>query len=185
MLSQYALRIPLTGFALDAIILSLREWDRKSELSCDRAEALVTQNPDTVIHTLMKMTGGSDIEQMDLGEFIKQAEEYANNDSALDSLHKVINTMYMTHPFPVIRVVELINWVRSGEYDRILSGDFQNQEKNHFENVKDTAKTYKESFEKNSTIPVEEMEEMIGKVRQSADDIAKFAKNFFDAFAKR
>ena len=29
-----------------------------------------------------------------------------------------------THPFPVRRVSELLRWVRSGNYDRILRGDY-------------------------------------------------------------
>lgn len=180
-LSQYAFQIPLTGLALEALILSLREWDRKSELSADRAEALVTQNPDTVIRALMKMTGGNMVEEMDLGEFIKQAEEYKNLNSALDNVHKVLNTLYLTHPFPVMRVMELISWVRSGEYDGILNGSYKNQTKSHFDNIKDTAKSYQKDFE-NSVKP---MEDVVGQMRDSAEDIARKAKEMFDNLNKK
>jgi Zn-dependent protease with chaperone function len=181
MLSQYAFQIPLTGLALEALILALREWDRKSELSADRAEALVTQNPDTVIRALMKITGGNMVEEMDLGEFIKQAEEYTNRQNALDSVHKVLNTLYLTHPFPVIRVMELINWVRSGDYDNILNGSYKNQTKSHFDNVKDTAKSYQKEFENT----VKPMEDIMEQMRDNAEDIARKAKEMFDNLNKK
>ena len=30
----------------------------------------------------------------------------------------------LTHPYPVRRVHELMKWVRSGEYDRIINGEY-------------------------------------------------------------
>jgi hypothetical protein len=33
-------------------------------------------------------------------------------------------TLGRSHPFPVIRVAELRNWVDSGDYDRIMSGEY-------------------------------------------------------------
>jgi Zn-dependent protease with chaperone function len=149
-LSKWAFQIPLTGLALQTLIVALREWDRKSELSADRAEALTTQNPDTVIRSLMKMAGGNRLEDMDLGEFIKQAEEYQNANTISDNLHKLMNTVYMTHPFPVVRVSELINWVRSGEYDAILRGHYTNsrKEQNGFKDFQDAANSYKQELKK-------------------------------------
>ncbi|MCU0389854.1 MAG: M48 family metallopeptidase [Thermoflexibacter sp.] len=179
-LSQLAFQIPLTGLALQAVIVALREWDRKSELSADRAEALTTQNPDTVIRSLMKMAGGNRLEEMDLGEFIKQAEEYQGADTISDNIHKLMNTIYMTHPFPVVRVLELINWVRSGEYDVILRGTYSNhrKEQNGFQDFKDAAKSYQEEFKK-------PMESVISEVKGNVEDIAKKVKEGFDNFTKK
>jgi Zn-dependent protease with chaperone function len=174
-LSKFAFQIPLTGLALQAVIVALREWDRKSELSADRAEALTTQNPDTVIRSLMKMTGGNNLEEMDLGEFIKQAEEYQAADTISDNIHKFMNTIYRTHPFPVIRVLELINWVRSGEYDAILRGNYTNfkKERNGFGDFKDAANAYKEEFKR-------PMEGVVNEVKDSVEDITKKIKDGFD-----
>ena len=33
--------------------------------------------------------------------------------------------LLQTHPFAVRRVSELMKWVRSGEYDRIIAGEFR------------------------------------------------------------
>lgn len=180
-LSKFALQIPLTGLALEAVIVALREWDRKSELSSDRAEALTTQNPDTVIRSLMKMTGGNNLEEMDLGEFIKQAEEYQAADTISDNVHKFLNTIYRTHPFPVIRVLELINWVRSGEYDNILRGNYmhsQKKEQNGFKDFKDATNAYKEEFKK-------PMEGVVNEVKDSVEDIAKKFKDSMDSWKNR
>jgi Zn-dependent protease with chaperone function len=181
MISQYSLQIPLTGLALEALILALREWSRKSELSSDRAEALAVQDPDVVTRSLMKMTGGNMLDEMDLGEFIKQAEEYQQLNSITDNIHKTLNTMYLTHPFPVMRVMEIINWVRSGEYETILRGNYQNQSKTHFDNMKDTAKNYQKDFE-NTMKP---MDEVVNQMKDSAEEIAKKAKEMFDSFNKK
>ena len=179
-LSKWAFQIPLTGLALQAVIVALREWDRKSELSADRAEALTTQNPDTVIRSLMKMAGGSRLEEMDLGEFIKQAEEYQNSNTISDNLHKLMNTIYMTHPFPVVRVLELINWVRSGEYDAILRGHYTNsrKEQNGFKDFEDVAKSYSKEFKK----PIEGV---VNDVKESVEDIAQKFKDGFDKWNNR
>jgi Zn-dependent protease with chaperone function len=179
-LSKWAFQIPLTGLALQAIIVALREWDRKSELSADRAEALTTQNPDTVIRSLMKLTGGNRLEEMDLGEFIKQAEEYQNANTISDNLHKLMNTIYMTHPFPVVRVLELINWVRSGEYDAILRGHYTNvrKEQNGFKDFEDVAKSYKKEFTK----PIEGV---VNEVKESVEDITQKFKDGFDKWKNR
>lgn len=181
LLSQFALKIPLTGLALEALILALREWDRKSELSADRAEALTIQEPEVVIRSLMKLTGGNLIEEMDLGEFIAQAEEYQKMNTLGDSIHKTLNTLYLTHPFPVVRVMELINWVKSGEYDAIINQNYKNQQKTHFDNVKDTASSYQKDFHKN----MPDVEEVVNQMKDSAEEIAKRAKEMFDSFGKK
>ncbi len=180
-ISQYAMQIPLTGLAMEALILTLREWDRKSELSADRAEALTIQEPDVVIRSLMKLTGGNMLDEMDLGEFIKQAEEYKQLNSVSDNIHKALNTVYLSHPFPVVRVMELISWVRSGEYDTILNGSYKNQGKTNFDNVKETAKTYQKDFEDN----MKPMEDAVNQFKDSAEEITRKAKEIFDNFAKK
>ncbi len=63
------------GLAARAILVALLEWSRKSELSSDRAGLLAIQTPQGVMGTMLKMAGGGDSEEMNLDEFIVQAEE--------------------------------------------------------------------------------------------------------------
>ena len=118
------LGFPIVGLAARAVLVGLLEWSRKSELSCDRAGLLAVQDPDVVMRTMLKMAGGGDVEQMDLGEFIKQAEAYRDSGDVADQVFKILNLMGTTHPFWVLRLSELRTWIESGGYDRILRGEY-------------------------------------------------------------
>lgn len=119
-----ALGFPLVGLAARAVLMALLEWSRKSELSADRAGLLSVQDPDVAMRTMMKMAGGGTRDAPDLGEFIRQAEEYREGGDMADSVFKVLNLLGMTHPFFVLRVSELRGWIEAGEYDRILRGEY-------------------------------------------------------------
>ena len=41
-----------------------------------------------------------------------------------DKLMRFTRELTLTHPYPVRRVHELMVWVRSGEYDRIIAGEY-------------------------------------------------------------
>ncbi|MBX2840174.1 MAG: M48 family metallopeptidase [Flammeovirgaceae bacterium] len=142
-LSTFTMNIPLSGLAIAGIIAALKEWDRKSELSADRAALLTTQEPDVSIQMLMKMAGGKQIEEMDLGEFIAQAEEYNNSNSMMEAVYKFLNTLGLSHPMPVMRLLELMNWVRSGDYDNLLRGFYSKEEGDFTEDFKEAATSYK------------------------------------------
>lgn len=158
-LSTLLVNIPLTGLVLKSITLGLMEWSRKSELSCDRAGLLTVQDSDVPIKLLMKMAGGSQIKQMDLGSFIAQAEEYNRSDSMSDNIHKILNTINQSHPFHILRVSELLKWVQSGDYDYILRGfyntssqekdfksDFEEAKNDYWEDIQDNLQPLKNIF---------------------------------------
>lgn len=107
------------------IILALREWDRKSELSADRAELLALQQEEPSYRVLMKMAGGNDLTQLNLNDFFEQAAEYENQKDLVDSLHKLGNLLGESHPFAVIRLRELKTWAISGQYQQILDGNYR------------------------------------------------------------
>ena len=117
-------RYPIAGLALLPILWALLEWYRKSELSCDRAALLAIQDKDVVMSSLMKLAGGTRGETLDLQEFIAQSEEYREGGDLLDSVYKVLNVIGATHPFSVVRVAELRDWIDTGTYDKILTGEY-------------------------------------------------------------
>jgi Zn-dependent protease with chaperone function/RNA polymerase subunit RPABC4/transcription elongation factor Spt4 len=107
------------------LLVAFYEWDRKAELSSDRASLLATQDADVVINTLMKLAGGSSkiMPQLDRDEFLRQAENYRELDaSTLNQFYKLIQVIWRTHPFPALRAREIEEWSRSTEYQNILSG---------------------------------------------------------------
>jgi Zn-dependent protease with chaperone function len=114
-------RLPLP---LVPIRTALLEWSRAAELSCDRAAALVTRDPLVVCRTFMSLAGGAMVERLDLDAFMKQGMEYTEEGGGLERLTRLLTDLGVTHPLPVRRVHELMEWVRGGDYDRIVGGAY-------------------------------------------------------------
>jgi Zn-dependent protease with chaperone function len=120
-----AVRLPLlAGLPLLAIRLALLEWSRAAELSCDRAAGLVTRDPQAVCRALMVMSAGEAAEELNLDAFIAQGMDYSEGGTGLERLTKLMQDLQITHPMPVRRVRMLLDWVREGEYDRMVRGDY-------------------------------------------------------------
>ena len=118
-------RMPLlAGLPLVAVRMALLEWFRAAELSCDRAATLVTRDPLVTCRTLMVLAGGSASRKLNLDAFIRQGAAYEEWEPGWDKLARMRMELGQTHPFPVKRVSELMRWVRSGEYDRIMNGAY-------------------------------------------------------------
>jgi Zn-dependent protease with chaperone function len=119
------LRIPIVaGLPLVALRSALLEWARAAELSCDRAATLVTRDPLVMCRTLMVLAGGATSRRLSLDAFLRQATEYHEWESGVDRARRFFVEFGQTHDFPVRRVAELMKWVRSGEYDRIIGGSY-------------------------------------------------------------
>ncbi|MFN8555994.1 MAG: M48 family metallopeptidase [Dehalococcoidia bacterium] len=115
---------PLIGLVALPVLIALFEWYRKSELSCDRAGLLAVQLPDAAMGSMMRIAGGGTREEMNLYEFLLQAEEYRGATGFLDQIFKVLNTMWSTHPFLVLRAALIRDWIEEGSYDRIVHGEY-------------------------------------------------------------
>lgn len=111
------------------VVAAFFEWMRQAEMSCDRAGALVVQNPRIVLSALMKMGGGSTRfdSEGSIDGFLEQARNHSQN-VGLEGLSKallfVLYNWQLTHPQVVFRAKGIDEWVNSGAYDRILSGDY-------------------------------------------------------------
>lgn len=124
LLQLASMGFPIVGLAARAVLVALLEWYRKSELSSDRAGLLGVQDPEIAMRTMLKMAGGGDTEEINLQEFIQQAEEYRQGGDMADQVFKILNLMGTTHPFFVLRVHEMRTWIETGTYDRILRGEY-------------------------------------------------------------
>jgi Zn-dependent protease with chaperone function len=114
-------RLPLP---LAPVRSALLEWGRATELSADRAAALVTRDPLVVCRTLMSLAAGAMVEELDLDLFMRQGLDYQEKGSGLERLTRLMIDLGVTHPMPVKRTHELMAWVRSGEFDRIAGGEY-------------------------------------------------------------
>jgi len=119
-------RIPaLAGLPLLAIRSALLEWSRAAELSSDRAATLVNRDPLVTSRTLMVLSGGVRSDKLNVDAFLRQGQEYHEWKSSWDRFSRLLTELNLTHSYPVRRVAELMAWVRSGEYDRIIAGDYR------------------------------------------------------------
>jgi Zn-dependent protease with chaperone function len=106
---------------------ALLAWARRAELSCDRAALLVTQDADVIGRTMMKLSGGTYASRVDYEQFLVQARDFQKNydEKALDRFWADIITSGLSHPFPVWRVSEILKWMESGEYARLINSEPQ------------------------------------------------------------
>jgi len=174
--------MPIGYIGLRAIIWGLEEWYRKSELSCDRAGLLAGQDVEASRRVLMKLAGGSRLAEMNADAFHEQAREYDAAPDVRDSILKLLQLQGNLHPFAVVRFAELDHWVASGEYDRILGGDYPRRDTDRNasvgEEVRGAAKAYQESWNRSE-------DPLIGMVRGAAGNMATVAGGLFDRFSNR
>jgi len=143
--------MPIGGWALRAIIAALMEWQRKSELSGDRAGLLCGQDVHTALRVQLKLAGGSRVSEIDTDAFLAQAAEYDASGDLRDGVLKLLNIELLAHPFSVLRAAELKKWVDSGAYAAILRGEYPRRHEDDdakiSEEFRKAAKTYKQNFD--------------------------------------
>jgi len=142
--------IPGGTFVVLAVLGALLEWWRKAELSADRAGLLASQDPPASLRLNMKLAGGGDLSEVDTTAFLEQAAEYDRAGDLRDSLIKLRIVWGRSHPLPVARASELRRWIDSGEYARILAGEYPRRDDDRSASVGDdvraAANSYREAF---------------------------------------
>jgi Zn-dependent protease with chaperone function len=161
--------IPIGALGVRAIMAALMEWSRKAELSADRAGLLATQDPATAFRVHMKLASGGHLEDLDPTSFFAQGAEYDATGDLRDSLLKLMLIEAKSHPFAVVRATELRRWVDSGDYTRILAGDYPRREDDGDAKVSEAAqaaaRSYAETF------------------RQSQDAVTRLVRDASGVFA--
>ena len=109
--------------------LALLRWDRASELSSDRSALLVVKNPQVVMRTLMKIAGGTRRygNELAIDAFIDQADSFGKmqDEGPLGRYITIFQSLFRTHPFPIWRTKEILDWVSTGNFLEILDGDYK------------------------------------------------------------
>ena len=112
----------LLGSLVVPVQYALFYWYRMSELSCDRAAAIVT-SPEIVSSTMARLSGGpkSITSEIDFDEWAKQADEYEKicQDGMWNKTLQTMAVMSLDHPFSAVRVREIRNWCQTQEYCNI------------------------------------------------------------------
>jgi Zn-dependent protease with chaperone function len=171
--------MPIGYFGIKAIVWGLEEWFRKSELSCDRAGLLACQDTDAAKRALMKLAGGPYLSELNPDEFREQAHEYDAVPDLRDSLLKLLQLQGQTHPFAVVRFAELDHWATSGDYERILSGDYPRRDTDSSasigDEIRNAAKSYQDSWSRSE-------DPLAGILRGFADTASRAGAGLFDRF---
>jgi Zn-dependent protease with chaperone function len=138
----------VVGLPLRAVRTVLLEWKRTAELSCDRAATLAVRDPRIVCRTLMVTAAGVRADELDLDAFMTQAMEYESWDDSHDRVRRFFLEIGATHSYAVRRVAEVMRWVRSGEYDRIVRGEYRRRgdDRDVREEAGDAIEFYTERF---------------------------------------
>ncbi len=136
------------GIPFRAVKAVLLEWYRATELSCDRASTLAVRDPQIVCRALMVTAGGLPADSLNLDAFMTQAMQYEAWDDPSDRVRRFFNEIGQTHTYAVRRVSEVMKWVKSGEYDRIVRGEYRtrDQEANVRDEAGDAMEFYAERF---------------------------------------
>jgi len=115
----------LLGMPIQA---GLAVWDRRSELSADRASLLVMQDARPCVSMLMKLAGGARriVEQLDAEKFLEQARAYGELDkSRSDQFYRLWASLAKdTHPFAIERAKALNDWIDAPDFEQILAGNY-------------------------------------------------------------
>lgn len=125
-LAEYVLRgvdsLGVLGKLALPFELALYYWYRKSELSCDRAAAIVT-SPETVASSMARLSGGPKeiTSKINLKEWMNQADIYDRiyNDGLWNKTLQISVTLARSHPFSAVRVREIMKWGGTEQYRRI------------------------------------------------------------------
>ncbi|MDR2257729.1 MAG: hypothetical protein LBE14_01120, partial [Treponema sp.] len=147
------------------------------------AELLAVQDPVPSYQVLMKMAGAEDLSQVNLNEFFAQAQEYENQKSLLDGIHKILNQLWASHPFPVIRLRELKSWESSGYYQTILDGNYLKRglhQENVNENMKAGYEYYRETVKSGDDTLSNIINNVGDGIGKAAEEIGKNLKDFFN-----
>lgn len=138
----------LVGLPLRAVRAVLLEWSRAAELSSDRAATLAVRDPQVVCRALMVVAGGLPGDRLNLDAFMAQAMEYESWKDTHDRVRRFVLEIGATHSHSVKRVSEVMHWVQSGDYDRIVRGEYlrRGEEPGAREAAGDAVQFYVERF---------------------------------------
>lgn len=111
------------------LIMAFYEWSRQAEFSADRAGLLVSQSIETSLGAELALAGGTHRfkGESNLEAFMDQARAYQDASPA-DQIGKAIWFLLYgyqsTHPVAVLRAQHMERWHQSGDYEKILAGDY-------------------------------------------------------------
>ncbi|MBE9004593.1 M48 family metallopeptidase [Fortiea sp. LEGE XX443] len=116
----------LGGLAAGGIEVALYNWMIMSRFTGDRAGLLACQDINVAITALMKLAGlpTEYLNADTIADFQAQAREFSTITlDNLDQVTKIFSFMEYRFPWAVMRTSELLKWVDSGEYEKLMQAE--------------------------------------------------------------
>lgn len=118
--------VPLLGLpelVTMPVRLALAYWQRRSELSSDRAAAVAMGDARPVVDTMIRLAGGpkSLTGNVNLDLYLKQADAYDHlQESQWDKALQGLAIMNAEHPFPAVRAREITRWCATDQFKKVI-----------------------------------------------------------------
>jgi Zn-dependent protease with chaperone function len=174
--------LPPWALTMRVLQAALYEWSRKAELSADRAGLLATQDTAAAFRVHMKLASGTrDLEQLDQTSFFAQGQEYLDAGDVRDVILKIQLVESQSHPYAVVRAIELRNWVDSGAYTAVLGGQYPRRADDASAGVSEAAKEAAASY----TQQFGSMQDAAGKLVHDIAGLLGSAKGWLDEQLRR
>lgn len=108
---------------LAPILLAIKYWQRRSELSADRASAVYMGESETPSRALLRICGGPAnlTKDINLREYAEQALAYDSlvANSKWNKLLQNMAIMNTDHPFAAVRIREILSWAASPQFVKL------------------------------------------------------------------
>ncbi len=112
------------ALAWKPLFLALMYWARQSELSADRAAAVVMGGPRPVVDLMLRLAGGPAhlTKDVDVHAFITQAAAYRDeSETRLNRFMRMLAVREYDHPFPAVRAREITTWCGGSAFRAIVA----------------------------------------------------------------
>lgn len=128
-MASYILKTGGDFLGLGALTYPLRlaffQWQRCSELTCDRAAAICMRGAEPVMKTMVRLAGGkaSITDRVNLQLYMTQAADYEAlmSSSTWEKALQFLALAENSHPFLSVRASEVSQWCQSEAFQQILA----------------------------------------------------------------
>ena len=114
------------GVLIQPLLLAMFEWSLRAEFTADRAGLLTVQDAGVAMQALSRFSGRlNKLEhEHNLDSMLQQVQDIEKYDNQMAKIMLFINSMGATHPYPVLRLQKLKDWMEEGGYRKVISGEY-------------------------------------------------------------
>ena len=114
--------------------LSIKEWARKAELSCDRAGLLACQDPKAAIKVMLRFAGvpSNELDDFNVEAYLKQHDTYTQEKAS--GTGRLFQGLDRSHPFLLERIQALRDFIQE-DYPTILAEGVIEEDLHNFRNT--------------------------------------------------